>query len=71
MIVNTVLLDLPTRVKGFTIKTQDDGYTIVLNARLSHETQIATYDHEVEHIQADDFFKFDAQEIEFDAHHKQ
>ena len=43
------LVDLPTTIRGFTKKTEDD-YTIVINARMSQETRVKTYRHELEHI---------------------
>lgn len=50
----TKLIDLPTGIKGMTVKNGDD-YTIVLNARHSHSQNIESYKHEVEHIERGDF----------------
>lgn len=49
------LVDLPHEVKGFTKKNKDGSYTIMINARLSSEMQIATYDHEIRHIENGDY----------------
>lgn len=51
--------ELPYKVGGFIKKTcEPDGdyYTIVLNSRLSYEKQCASYTHEMEHINNDDFY---------------
>jgi hypothetical protein len=51
--------DLPTSIKGMTIRSFDsegDFYTIVLNSRLSKEQQQSAYEHEMEHINNDDFY---------------
>ncbi len=45
------LVDLPHGVRGFTKKNKDGSYTIMINARLSSEMQIHTYDHEIRHIE--------------------
>lgn len=47
--VHVELVDLPTTVRGFVTKSVDD-YTIVINARMSQETRVKTYRHELEHI---------------------
>ena len=50
--------DLPPSIKGMTIRSFDsegDWYTIVLNSRLSKEQQEEAYEHEMEHINNDDF----------------
>lgn len=51
------LVDLPHEVKGFTKKNKDGSYTIMINARLSSEMQINTYDHEIRHIENGDYDK--------------
>lgn len=51
---NTILMQLPTSVRGFTKGNADGSYTIVLNACLDHETQLKTCKHELEHILEDD-----------------
>lgn len=52
------LIDLPPRIHGLTVYKFDDGdafYTIFLNSRLNDEMLRKTYDHEIEHINAEDF----------------
>lgn len=68
MTVNTNLIDLPTRVKGYTVHGDGDCYTVFLNARLSIETQRQTYRHELRHIRQGDFAGGDVQLIEAYAH---
>lgn len=52
--ISVYLLDLPTTVRGFTKKTEDD-YTIIINARMSDAMRKRTYKHELEHIEREDF----------------
>ena len=49
-----VLEDLPCSIRGFTKMDNDGDYTIILNSRMSLETQRRTYLHEIEHIEKDD-----------------
>ena len=68
--VNTVLADLPCRIKAYTIINKDMSYTIVINARMSYEMQLESYKHELGHIQRGDYEKkCSADLIEFYAHH--
>lgn len=68
--IQTVLLDLPTTVKGFSKSNSDMTYTIVINARLTREQQEETYRHELEHITKDDFYSCDnADNIECERHY--
>lgn len=50
------------------IKNTDDSYTVLLNARLTHERQLEAYYHAIRHIQNNDYEKEDVNKIEFDAH---
>lgn len=70
----TILQDLPTTISGFAKHDPvDDFTTIVLNARLSHESNMQTYLHELkEHIETGDFdCKEEADQIEYEAHRKE
>ena len=49
------LVDLPHGVRGFTKKNKDGSFTVMINARLSSEMQISTYDHEIKHIENGDY----------------
>ena len=68
MDINTKLIDMDVLVGEQVIKNNDDSYTILLNARLSHERQLECYKHALLHINNDDFEKDNADEIEFKTH---
>ena len=48
--VPVVLMDLPSRVRGFVCLGSDYNPCIVINARLSAEQQKKTWRHEMNHI---------------------
>ena len=54
MMINTVVVPLPNKVRGFTTVDNDDEYTIVLNAKNSNDANRRTYLHEIEHIKNGD-----------------
>ena len=66
--INTRLIDMDVLVGEQVIKNNDDSYTILLNARLSHEKQLECYRHALLHISNEDFEKDNADVIEFNAH---
>lgn len=67
--IRTVYYDLPNTIKGFTVSTNDDFFTIVLNQNLSHSQNMKTYFHELNHIMNGDFSKKSSVDmIEFYAH---
>jgi len=45
-----VLVDLPTSIRGFCYHDNEGESYIVLNARLTREQNLHTFDHEREHI---------------------
>lgn len=53
--IGVYLVDLPHGIRGFTSKNEDGSYSIMINARLSSEMQIQTYDHEIKHIDNGDY----------------
>lgn len=55
--VNTILVDLPGTIAGYTIANADTSYTIFLNARLNYERQLKAYYHEMKHIENGDYDK--------------
>ena len=55
--VNTVLKDMPAKIRAFTIANPDMSYTIIVNSRLNQERQQEAYRHELKHIQGKDFYK--------------
>ena len=66
--INTRLIDMDVLVGEQVIKNNDDSYTILLNARLSHERQLECYKHALLHINNDDFENDNADEIECKTH---
>ena len=68
MIVNTILIDMPTRVKGQTVKNEDGTYSVFLNARMASNQIKKTYQHEINHIENGDFEEEQVQRIEMYAH---
>lgn len=47
--------DLPSAISAFTHANDDGSYTILINANLCHERQMAAVLHELTHIQGNDF----------------
>lgn len=69
--VRVIELDLPESISGYTMRSADDYYTIILNSRLARERNFATYQHEMAHIRRDDFSSsVDAGLIEIYAHNE-
>ena len=66
--INTRLIDMDVLVGEQVIKNNDDSYTILLNASLSHERQLECYRHALLDIDNEDFEKDNADVIEFNAH---
>lgn len=48
------LTDMPPKVRSFVRENDVDDYTVVINARLSRETQLRVLRHEVQHLEHDD-----------------
>ena len=53
--IGVYLIDLPTSIRGFTVRNNDGSYTIIINAGMSAIMQRDTYDHEIKHIDNHDF----------------
>jgi Zn-dependent peptidase ImmA (M78 family) len=64
MTPNVYFLELPSRVKGYVCKNEDDTHTIILNSRLSLEQNMKTFLHELSHIENNDFEKPTVNEAE-------
>lgn len=63
--VRTVLVDMPTTVRGFVFVDSTGEPCIVLNSRMSCEIQHSTYLHELDHIHSgqqydDAYFEYSA-----------
>lgn len=64
MTINAWLINMDTKIKGFTSKNEDNTYSVFINSRLSQEQRQKAYAHELKHIKNGDFDMFDVQEIE-------
>ena len=53
--VITKLIDMPTKIHGYTAKDKNGDFNIFINARINHETRVETYKHELKHINSDNF----------------
>ena len=53
--IYTTLYDLPTSIRGFTVRDRNGDYNICLNARISYEDRLEAYEHELKHIKHGDF----------------
>ena len=68
-IIQVFIVDMPTAIRGLTVRNEDDSYTILINAGLSHEEQCKVYDHEIGHINNHDYDQmYDASKIEWMRH---
>ena len=69
--INIIMCDLPCSIGGHTYKSIDGYYTIILNSRLSHERNMQTYQHELDHINREELgAKSDVDLLEFRAHER-
>lgn len=55
MCIILVYQDMPCHVRALTNANDDGSYTIIINARLSHEMQKSAVLHELMHIKGNDF----------------
>ena len=51
------LIELPYTIRSYVVLNKDQSYTIVLNSKLSHEQNMISYQHEMEHIKNGDYEK--------------
>lgn len=69
MIINIGFLEhAPARFHGMAVHNPDDSYTILLDPNDTHEQRLKTLQHELDHINNDDFHFDDIQKIEARAH---
>lgn len=60
--IRIFLIDLPNGVKSYVMKNEDESYTILIDARLSSDLQIAAYDREIRRIDKGDYdYRIDAE----------
>lgn len=55
--VITRRINLPDKIRGFTVKDDNDDYNIYLNERLDDSAQIEAYNHEMKHISYGHFYE--------------
>lgn len=68
-VVNVQVLDFKTTCGSEIVTPNEDGsYTVLINARMSYETQRKALLHALGHILNDDFEKENVQQIEAAAH---
>ncbi|MGN0402618.1 MAG: ImmA/IrrE family metallo-endopeptidase [Acetatifactor sp.] len=53
--INVVYVDMPAGVRSYVVLNSDESYTIVINSRLSHEQNLLSYYHEIDHIKNGDY----------------
>lgn len=53
--INVLYADMPSAIRSYVVSNTDSSYTVVLNSRLSHEQNLLSYQHELYHIQNDDY----------------
>lgn len=62
-------INLPTTIRGYTIRDHNGDYNIYINARMTTERQMETYMHELRHIREGDFSRSGSVDlIEIHAH---
>lgn len=67
--VNVAVIDFKTcKGKEMVVSNEDGSYTILINSRLTYDSQLKAYEHAMRHIRNNDFEKSDVQEIEYSAH---
>ena len=67
----TRFMEMPTKIRAFTVRDADFDYTICINSRISYEQQLEAYKHELKHINHGDFDNDDVQQVEAEAHRKE
>lgn len=65
----TYYINMPTTIRSFVVSNNDMSFTIMINARLGSDQQLAAYMHEIYHIKNGDYDKHcSADLIELFAH---
>lgn len=65
----TYHVNMPTTIRSFVVSNNDMSFTIMINARLGSDQQLAAYMHEIYHIKKGDYDKHcSADLIELFAH---
>jgi hypothetical protein len=50
-------VSLPPTIKGLTVQDETGDYNVYINSRLTHEANQQTLQHEIQHINTNDFQK--------------
>lgn len=67
--ITSKLINMPTTIKSYVVRTADNDFCIVLNSNHSFETLMKAYQHELKHIKNGDYCKNgDIDFIEITAH---
>ena len=66
--VNVILMDFPVPGNEMVVSNEDGSFTILINAKLSQDSQLKAYQHAINHICNNDFEKENIQKIEYQAH---
>ncbi len=62
-------MELPSTIRSFVVANKDMTYTVILNCKLSHEQNLISYQHELDHILRGDYErKCSVDLIEINAH---
>lgn len=71
--INVQIIDMDVMIPEQVTRNADGSYTIFLNARLTHEHRLISYEHAIKHIKSGDFEKENGsvQEIELAAHYSE
>lgn len=65
----TYCIDMPTTIRSFVVSNDEMSFTIMINARLGNDQQLAAYMYEIYHIKNGDYDKHcSADLIELFAH---
>lgn len=67
--IHTYEYDMPTTIRSYVVALPDGTYSIILNSKLSFETRVEAYKHELRHIINGDYEKkCDVDIIEVNCH---
>ena len=57
---------MPCSIHAFTVREDVGSYDVYINPNISHEAQLKAYEHEVKHIEKEDFVLDDVNNAEGD-----
>ena len=65
--IYTYLIDIPGKINEMVLPCVD-GYTVYIDKKLDHDSQLRAYEHALKHIENSDFQKTNATLLEVYAH---